>query len=346
MNNTTTVNEVNLMFSLEVTITIGILSTLLAVLTTGGNLLVLLAFATDSTIRKFGDYFILNLAVADFIIGCLCIPPYIPYLLTGEWSIGRFFCKFWLVLDYVAPATSTLAVCVISIDRYLSVAYAISYKGRQSNRLRNMMLVTPWVITFCVFCPAIVFWEMVSGVDDLPESVCVIPYHKNLGYLLFGGFVEFILPLTIIITLNFLLFLNVRKRSRIGITGQSRPSVFTVSDARSGTESTQVGDTPNPGRQIHLPVPIGTSLGKPNKGNDKFSRDRRVAKSLFTLVFIFVICWMPFEIMSMVLSVSPDAIHPTVFEVAFWILWINSTVNPILYPFLHTRIRKAFIKLI
>ncbi|XP_055956240.1 trace amine-associated receptor 5-like, partial [Patella vulgata] len=40
-------------------------------------------------------------------------------------------------------------------------------------------------------------------------------------------------------------------------------------------------------------------------------RDRKAAKALFILVFCFVVCWLPFEVMSMLSSVWPFAINPT-----------------------------------
>ncbi|KAK6179633.1 hypothetical protein SNE40_011947 [Patella caerulea] len=328
-----TVDAPAFVFPIGTTVIIGVISSLLALFTAGSNLLVLITFAKNESLRVFNDYFILNLACADFIIGFICIPPYIPYLLTGVWSAGRAFCKLWLVLDYVTPAASTLCMCVISIDRYCLVVYPLVYKARQNRKVHLMMMLIPWIITFLVYCPAIVLWEIVSGVDDLPETVCRIPFYNNLPYLMLGAFVEFVIPLFIIATLNVIIFLNIRRRAKVGTMGSIKPQVATItlpSGSSMPTLAVNQNIRPTPSKPIQREV----------------SRDRKAAKALFILVFCFVVCWMPFEVMSMLSSVWPSAINPVLFEVGFWILWCNSALNPILYPFLHPRMRKAFLKLI
>jgi histamine receptor H3 len=78
-------------------ILIGISFGLIALTTALGNLVVLLAFYCDNKLRTINgepttpatqrmrpicassDYFIMNMAVADFLVGFFCIPFYIPF---------------------------------------------------------------------------------------------------------------------------------------------------------------------------------------------------------------------------------------------------------------------------
>ena len=53
----------------------------------------------------------------------------------------------------------------------------------------------------------------------------------------------------------------------------------------------------------------------------------------------------PYTFLTLIKAVCPTCINNNVYEFAFWLLWLNSTVNPILYPFLHVKFRKAFIKI-
>ena len=122
---------------------------LLVLVTVLGNALVILAFVVDRRLRTQGDFFFLNLAVADLLVGeCrggggpgergapresppavsaggFCIPLYIPYVLTGEWRLGRGLCKLWLVVDYLVCTASVFNIVLISFDRFISVTKAV-----------------------------------------------------------------------------------------------------------------------------------------------------------------------------------------------------------------------------
>lgn len=58
--------------------------------------------------------------------GGFCIPVYIPYVLTGEWRLGRGLCKLWLVVDYMLCTASVFNIVLISFDRFQSVTKAVS----------------------------------------------------------------------------------------------------------------------------------------------------------------------------------------------------------------------------
>ena len=73
-------------------------------------------------------------------------------------------------------------------------------------------------------------------------------------------------------------------------------------------------------------------------------RDRRAARSLFILVLVFVIFLFPYVVCA-TLSTAGREISPSLFEISFWLLWLNSTCNPFLYPFIQMKYRRAYLKL-
>lgn len=56
-------------FSTTWTIALAVLMALLIVATVVGNALVMLAFVVDSSLRTQNNYFLLNLAISDFLVG-------------------------------------------------------------------------------------------------------------------------------------------------------------------------------------------------------------------------------------------------------------------------------------
>ena len=73
-------DENNLTFSPLLTSIIAIIAGSMSFVTITGNVFVIVAFIIEKSLRKYSNYFILNLSIADLLIGIL-IPPYTPFLL-------------------------------------------------------------------------------------------------------------------------------------------------------------------------------------------------------------------------------------------------------------------------
>jgi hypothetical protein len=78
--------------------------------------------------------------------------------------------------------------------------------------------------------------------------------------------------------------------------------------------------------------------------NLRIIRDRKAARSLFILVLVFLIFLFPYVICA-IATTAGFKISSNLFEISFWLLWINSTFNPFLYPFIQIKYRKAYQQL-
>ena len=292
-------------FSMQNQIILGIFFYAIGFCTVFGNILVILSFAKDRELQKFGNYFILNLAIADLIIGCLmCV--YIPYFVTGCWELTHAGCIIFQVIDYVTPLASTWNMAVISLDRYISVTRPVAYRVRQNPRLAVGCMMIPWAVGTVTYGPSVIFWEHWTGRRLVPEKQCWVEFFDNAPYLIFNSFVEFWIPFATVAIINFLIYQNIKKRTQKQNT--LAPS-FSASD-------------------------------KKNKEN--LSRDRKTARSLAILIGAFLITWAPYEVCAFVNPICGFCIPTTLFDGVFWLLWMNSLINPILYPFLQKRFRIAF----
>ena len=179
---------------------------------------------------------------------------------------------------------------------------------------------------------------------------------------------EFFVPFFSITTLNLLVYLNIRQRSRglirTGTTNNnnntseckpmisSQPTKVNNFSSENGChEQTNHHDEQelmqiNPSNNI--PLPTSTTYSK-SSSSLALARDRKAAKSLFILVFAFVLCWCPYTFLSLIRALCKhpnQCISALIYEVTFWLLWLNSTINPLLYSFLHVKFRKAFYRLL
>ncbi len=179
--------------------------------------------------------------------------------------------------------------------------------------------------------PAIILWDCLPGSEPYQYRTCDPPFAKNFPYLVTTAFVEFFVPFFSLTTLNLLVYLNIRKRSR----GLVRTNTIRLKS--NGYNSNLI----NKNREINTPISYSKSTS--------LARDRRAAKNLFILVFAFVLCWCPYTLLTLIraLCKQPDkCISSFIYEITFWLLWLNSTINPLLYSFLHVKFRQAFYRIL
>ncbi|XP_029443022.1 histamine H3 receptor-like [Rhinatrema bivittatum] len=329
-------------FSGEVLVTLIILMSLLVLVTVLGNTLVIVAFVVDKRLRSQSNFFLLNLALCDFVIGAICIPIYIPYILTGKWLFGRGLCKFWLVSDYVMGTCSTFNIVLISYDRFLSVTQAVAYRmqqGMTSKAIAKMIAV--WTFAFLLYGPAIVVWEYVVGGSVVVNGQCYAEFNSNWYFLLCASVFEFFTPIISVSYFNLCIYWNLQKRK------QQRLSTLTIRSMAlpSGKDDGDVKSEPS--RSCSVMFQDKHSVPQKTKPMSKLLRDKQIAKSLAIIVGIFGICWAPYTLLMIVRAACKGTcVYDYWYETTFWLLWLNSSINPFLYPLCHASFRNAFKKML
>uniref|UniRef100_A0A674KCZ5 Histamine H3 receptor n=1 Tax=Terrapene triunguis TaxID=2587831 RepID=A0A674KCZ5_9SAUR len=323
-NMTSSISDVDSKFTLAVMVFLGILMGLIALITVLGNGLVILAFLVNKDLRHRSNYLFLNLAISDFLVGAFCIPLYIPYILRGKWIFGRLLCKLWLVVDYLMCTASAFSIVLISYDRFLSVTKAVTYRiqrGTMSTTIVKMVAV--WVFAFLIYGPAILIWEHVAGESIIPDGECDAEFYYNWYFLLCASTFEFFTPCISVAYFNMHIYRDIqkRKRNRLQSTEEVSSPDSETEESLSTTSRTQV--------------------------QSKLNRDKKIAKSLAIIVCVFAICWAPYSLLMIIRGACcGECVNEILYDITFWLLWLNSSVNPFLYPLCHVRFRKAFMKIL
>ncbi|KFO61534.1 Histamine H3 receptor, partial [Corvus brachyrhynchos] len=339
------------------------LMVLLSLVTILGNILVILAFIMDRNLRHRSNYFFLNLAVSDFAVGVFCMPLYIPYSLTGKWHLGRGICKLWLVMDHLHCTASVFNIVLISYDRFLSVTKAVStlfiasliffLGGLYSPTFAMLMSISPNLVKIIplknILATATALYHQAS-LEFLP---CYYSYFQNES-------LQFLSPVLLVTYFNMHIFHNIQRRQRRGsvqdcepprrsslswrFCGLPRPGASSrLSEAEDSVSSSMrpkkeslVTDCSSPSRDYSITPENDCPVSFCAKTRSKLQQDKKRMKTLAIIVCVFAICWAPYSLLMIIRGACQGkCIHSSLYEATFWLLWINSSLNPFLYPLCH-----------
>ncbi|XP_039483259.1 5-hydroxytryptamine receptor 2B isoform X1 [Drosophila santomea] len=76
-------------------------------------------------------------------------------------------------------------------------------------------------------------------------------------------------------------------------------------------------------------------------------RERKAAQTLAIITGAFVICWLPFFVMALTMSLCKECeIHTAVASLFLWLGYFNSTLNPVIYTIFNPEFRRAFKRIL
>ncbi|KAM7063001.1 histamine H1 receptor [Molossus nigricans] len=76
------------------------------------------------------------------------------------------------------------------------------------------------------------------------------------------------------------------------------------------------------------------------------SRERKAAKQLGFIMAAFILCWIPYFIFFMVIAFCSTCCNEHVHMFTIWLGYINSTLNPLIYPLCNENFKKTFKKIL
>ncbi|KAG7270076.1 hypothetical protein CRUP_012077 [Coryphaenoides rupestris] len=116
----------------------------------------------------------------------------------------------------------------------------------------------------------------------------------------------------------------------------SAPASADVSQARSQVSS-QVS-------QVVVKVTVSDALLE--KKRISAAREKKATKTLGIILGAYIVCWLPFFIYTLLVSVCASCFHPELFDIFTWLGYLNSLINPIIYTMANEDFKRAFHKLI
>uniref|UniRef100_A0ACB8EIJ9 Histamine H2 receptor n=1 Tax=Sphaerodactylus townsendi TaxID=933632 RepID=A0ACB8EIJ9_9SAUR len=194
------------------TVSIGIVLTIIIIVTVCGNVVVCLAVGFNRRLRTLTNCFIVSLAVTDLLLGLLVQPFAAIYEVSNVWYFSHTFCDIYNSLDVMLCTASILNLFMISLDRYYAVTAPLRYTILVTPRWVAMVMVFIWVVSIMVsFLPIHLGWNTNGTIDHEPNKCSL---GVNPVYGLVDALLTFYIPLVIMCATYYRIFKIAREQAK------------------------------------------------------------------------------------------------------------------------------------
>ncbi|XP_028253594.1 trace amine-associated receptor 1-like [Parambassis ranga] len=180
---------------------------LLAVITTCGNLLVIISIIYFKQLHTPTNSLILSLAVADLMVGIILFPFSMAFSFKSCLYFHGLFCKIRGSFDICLSSCSILNLGCISVDRYYAVCQPLTYRAKINHRVVVIMVLMCWGVSALIGIGIII-----AGLNsENCGNRCLIEVlMKNT----IGPILSFYLPMIIMLCTYLKIFLVAQRQAR------------------------------------------------------------------------------------------------------------------------------------
>ncbi|XP_068165799.1 adenosine receptor A1-like [Antennarius striatus] len=325
-----------------------------AVMAIGGNSLVCVAVVHNRRLRTVTNYFLISLAMSDILVGLVAVPCAVLTDL-GQPRHNLPLCTVLLSILIALTQISILSMLAVAAERYMAILLPFQYRRVMSPRNARLVLMLTWVTAAIFGCVPL----METRKRPTNSSYCIFSCVVDMTYMVyFNCFCCFLLPLSAMFAIYGHIFITIRHQlRRIAVAKGTAKTAAAggTEDAGSSSSSSSGGTTGGGGggkaSGVGFVVGTGITTVGPSSGsaptttsNVRTGRELRKATSLFLVLFLFMMCWMPIHLINTVQLLCPHHHVPLPVSLAAILLsHANSALNPILYAYRMRSFRRTLI---
>lgn len=94
-------------------------------------------------------------------------------------------------------------------------------------------------------------------------------------------------------------------------------------------------------------LPVAPPRKKKKKNQEK-KQEKKAAKTLSAILLAFIVTWTPYNVLVLIktIMVNDDAIPEGAWDAAYFLCYLNSTTNPMLYALCNASFRRTYIRIL
>ncbi|XP_060114776.1 trace amine-associated receptor 1-like [Heteronotia binoei] len=297
-------------WSIHVRISMYIFMVCVILATIAGNLTVIISISHFKQLHTPTNFLILSMATVDFLLGCFVMPYSMVRSVENCWYFGDFFCKLHTSMDIMLSTASIFHLSFISIDRYYAVCDPLKYKSKINTCVIIIMISISWAFP-AMFGFGMIFLElnMIGAEEKFYKLIycvggCFVFFNETSGIV--ASMVSFYIPGFVMLCVYGKIYVIAQRQAR------------SIRDAVS---------------QMQIRFEMRHHISP--------SGERKAAKTLGTVMGVFLICWFPFFFCTATDPFMNYTTPPVLIDAMVWFGYLNSTFNPIVYAYFYLWFRRA-----
>ena len=284
------------------------------------NIIFVTAIKSSSHVKKKSlHWFLINLAVADLMVGLLVAPFSIGVM--GYWQLGDFGCHVWILADVLLCCVSLFALLAINIDRLVFVMKPLTYTMVMRKTICAIIIVFSWLLASAVMF-SVLFTEQVHS-KDWQCYISLAPV-----YAIGSSIVSFFLPALLVINANVCIVIIVTRKTRT----KRKARIYLEKSPEDG-----------PALAANSRLVMATMVeARERASRDSNQKLKRSALMMCIANSFYLLMWFPFFLLNILIAFGLYK-DISVFSLEFcvWLGYANSGLNPLLWM-IYPDIRKAF----
>ncbi|NXB47437.1 EDNRB protein, partial [Leucopsar rothschildi] len=283
-----------------------------------GNSTLLRIIYKNKCMRNGPNVLIASLALGDLLYILIALPINVYKLLAKDWPFGVQVCKLVPFIQKASVGITVLSLCALSIDRYRAVASWSRIQGIGIPVWKAVEVLLIWAVAVVLAVPEAIAFDMVELRSVVTPSCpsCLSPFPASLC------------------TFSPQFYRDVKDWWLFGF-------YFCLPLVCTGIFYTLMSCemlSKRNGMRIAL--------------NDHMKRRREVAKTVFCLVVIFALCWLPLHLSRILKKTIYDQTDPNRCELLSFLLVmdyfginmasLNSCINPVALYFVSRKFKNCF----
>ena len=275
-----------------------------------GNMLVCISVYRNTRLRTTTNVYIVALAISDLLSAIFVMPLATGVLISGRWPFGEALCQMHAFFSLFVVYISPVTMGFTAANRYVRICKSEQqYKRFFSKWKSRIALASAWA-----FVTGYIWIMRLAGLQGFnfnPGYAACLNEHLNNSARIIHYFV--------VIVLFFVL-----------------PLAITVFSYRKVLKKIQEHNTVS-----------ARALQRQDRDTTVSRHEIRLSRSLFAVVFAFMLCWIPAWIITILTRFSVIGTMPrNVQLLCTFFLNLSSTINPFIYAGMNPMFRTEFRRII